>query len=103
LGFPVDQLTLDDARRRYPQIDFRGVKSAWLERRAGALQARHACSVVRDAFVKAGGTYRTATVKPGRIANGKMTVPGLGADLYVFACGPWLGKLFPDVIDDRVR
>ncbi|HVR40651.1 MAG TPA: FAD-dependent oxidoreductase, partial [Thermoanaerobaculia bacterium] len=27
----------------------------------------------------------------------------LEADVYVFACGPWLGKLFPDVIGDAVR
>jgi glycine/D-amino acid oxidase-like deaminating enzyme len=27
----------------------------------------------------------------------------LKADCYVFACGPWLGKLFPQAIGDRVR
>jgi glycine/D-amino acid oxidase-like deaminating enzyme len=27
----------------------------------------------------------------------------LSADAYVFACGPWLGRLFPDVIGTRVR
>jgi glycine/D-amino acid oxidase-like deaminating enzyme len=27
----------------------------------------------------------------------------LTADAYVFACGPWLGHLFPDVIGERVR
>ncbi|MGZ7080325.1 MAG: FAD-dependent oxidoreductase, partial [Thermoanaerobaculia bacterium] len=72
LGFVVDQLTLAEARRRYPQIEFAGVKSVWLERRAGALSAAKACVVVRDAFNKAGGTYRTARVEPGRIANGSM-------------------------------
>src|SRR5437867_2799873 len=25
------------------------------------------------------------------------------ADRYVFACGPWLGTIFPDVIGDRIR
>ena len=109
LGFSVDRLTIDDAARRYPQIDFRGVKSVWFEKKAGALLSRRACGVVRDAFTKAGGTYRTAEVKPGRIVNGKMTAPRASdgsrveADVYVFACGPWLGKLFPETIDDRVR
>jgi sarcosine oxidase len=102
-GFVVDQLTVAEAKRRYPVIDFTGVKSVWFERRAGALQSRHACGVVRDAFVKASGVYRTEQVKPGRIANGKMSIPNVGADVYVFACGPWLGKIFPDVIGDRVR
>ncbi|MEK6373905.1 MAG: FAD-dependent oxidoreductase [Acidobacteriota bacterium] len=95
LGFPVDKLTMAEAKRRYPQIDFGGIKSVWLERRGGALSARRACAVVRDALVKAGGTYRTEAVKPGGL-------PSVKADVYVFACGPWLGKLFPDVIGDRV-
>jgi monomeric sarcosine oxidase len=109
LGFPVDQLTLADAAKRYPQVDFRGVKSVWFEHRGGALFSRRACRAVQDAFEKAGGRYRTATVKPGRIANGAMsalrTADGgrVEADVYVFACGPWLGKLFPDVIGGAVR
>jgi len=96
LGFPVDKLTIAEGKKRWPQIDFRGVKSLWLERRAGALSARRACQVVRDAFVAAGGRYRTEAVKPGAMPSEK-------ADVYVFACGPWLGRLFPDVIGDRVR
>jgi glycine/D-amino acid oxidase-like deaminating enzyme len=27
----------------------------------------------------------------------------LQADIYVFACGPWLGKLFPDAIGDLIQ
>jgi len=109
LGFPVDRLTPAEAMSRYPQVNFRGVRSVWLERRAGALSARRACVAVRDAVQKAGGTYRTAHVKPGLIAGNSMTAILLGdgsrveADAYVFACGPWLGKLFPRVIGDGVR
>jgi glycine/D-amino acid oxidase-like deaminating enzyme len=109
LGFAVDKLTIADAARRYPQIDFGGVKSVWFERRAGALSSRRACRMVRDAFDKAGGTYRTAAVKPGPIVNGAMSALRLQdgsrieADVYVFACGPWLGQLFPDAIGDRIR
>jgi glycine/D-amino acid oxidase-like deaminating enzyme len=94
LGFPVDSIELDDARRRWPQIEFGGVKSVWLERRAGALSARRACGVVRDLFVKNGGTYSTMHIDP--------TKP-IDADAVVFACGPWLGSLFPDVIGDAIR
>jgi sarcosine oxidase len=109
LGFPVDKLTIGEAKGRYPQIDFRGIHSVWLERRAGALSARRACGVVRDAFLKAGGSYRQARVKPGAIVSGSMRELQLDdgshieADAYVFACGPWLGKLFPEVIGDRIR
>lgn len=109
LGFPLEKLAIADAARRYPQIDFGGVKSVWLEHRGGALSARRACLVVRDAFVKAGGTFRIADAKPGSIADGAMAGIQLGdgsrieADAYVFACGPWLGKVFPDVVGDAVR
>ena len=97
LGFVVDHLTIAEAKKRYPQIDFGGVKSVWFERRGGALSARRACEAVRDAFLKAGGTYRTERV------SGLKDAKRFNADAVVFACGPWLGKLFPDVIGDRVR
>lgn len=109
LGFPVDKLTIDEAKGRYPQIDFRGVQSVYFERRAGALSARLACATVRDAVVKGGGTYRTARVQPGAITSGSLSGLQLGdgskleADAYVFACGPWLGRLFPDVLGDWIR
>ena len=109
LGFPVDKLTIAEAKRRYPQIAFDGIKSVWLERRAGALSARRACIAVRDAVEKAGGSYRTADVKPGPVVNGTMTAVQLPdgsrveADVFVFACGPWLGRLFPDVLGDAIR
>ena len=108
LGFPVEQIDVATAANRYPQIAFHGVKSVWLEKRAGALSARRACVAVRDAFEKAGGTYRTAMVKPGAIAHETMTDLRLAdgsrieADAYVFACGPWLGRVFPDVVGDRI-
>jgi glycine/D-amino acid oxidase-like deaminating enzyme len=109
LGFAVDPMLVADATRRYPQIDFRGIRSVWLEKRAGALTARKACMVVRDELQKAGGRYRTATVEPGGIVDGAMSAMKLGdgsriqADAYVFACGPWLGRLFPEVLGEAIR
>jgi len=89
LGFTVDELSIADAANRYPLIDFHGVTSAYLERRAGALFAQRACEVVARAVVDAGGTLRTATItRAGEV----------DADYVVFACGPWLAELFPDLI-----
>ena len=107
-GFPIDQITVTDAVRRYPQIDFKGVKSVWLERRAGALAARHACAVVRDAFQKAGGSYRTGHVDLREIDKQLATVQladgsRLEADAFVFACGPWLGQIFPDLLGEAIQ
>lgn len=95
LGFPIDELTMGEARQRYPQVDFSGVRSVWLEHRAGALSARRACVAVRDAFEKAGGTYRTQHVDPRAM--------DIEADAYVYACGPWLGNLFPEVLGEWIK
>ncbi|HET8797117.1 MAG TPA: FAD-dependent oxidoreductase, partial [Thermoanaerobaculia bacterium] len=109
LGFPMEKLDAAAARKRWPQIQFDGVQSIWIEHRAGALSARRACVVVRDEFVKAGGTYRVAAATPGPIASESMKSIILGdgtkieADAFVFACGPWLGSVFPDVVGARVR
>lgn len=109
LGFPVDQLTLAEAVRRYPQIHFGGIQTVYFERRAGALSARLACMAVREIFEQAGGVYRTGRAEPEGIVNGAMKSLRLDdgsrieADVFVFACGPWLGKLFPEVLGDAIH
>lgn len=109
LHFDVEQIALADAAKRYPQIDFRGIRSVWMEKRAGALSARLACMAVRDAVQRAGGHYRNAFVEPGTLANESMSALKLSdgstveADAYVFACGPWLGRLFPAILGDAIR
>ena len=95
LGFPLHAIELPEAKRRWPQIAFGGVKSIWLERRAGVLSARQACGVVRSAFTGAGGTFRIEQVEASVVESKK-------ADVYVFACGPWLGRLFPDVLGSAI-
>jgi glycine/D-amino acid oxidase-like deaminating enzyme len=108
-GLPVAEIGLDEARQRFSQIDFAGIRSVFFEETAGYLMARRACRAVAEALVTAGGEIRLAAVRPGRIAAGRMeraelsdgTV--LAADAWVFACGPWLGSLFPEAVGDRVR
>lgn len=107
-GLEVAELAPVDAARRYPQIDFSGVRSAFFEIEAGYLLARQACDQVLTGFVAEGGEYRAAAVRPGPIEGRGLRELALAdgstleADRYVFACGPWLGELFPDVIGDRI-
>jgi len=58
-------------------------------------------------FVKAGGEYRVGAVKPPdaskpldaiELADGS----SLAASNYVFACGPWLPKVFPRLLGPRI-
>jgi len=109
VGIPFEELGTDELEKRYPQIDFEGVRWGIYEPDSGYLTARAACGVVLEGFLAEGGEFRQATVAPGSIRSGKMNALSLSdgssysADRYVFACGPWLGRLFPDVIGDRIR
>ena len=101
---PHEVLSHDELVKRYPQINMRGIVGAIYEPTAGYLLARRACQAVVDAFLTEGGDYRTAYVQPGTVSNGRMEnivlADGntLSADQYVFACGPWLKTLFPEVL-----
>lgn len=106
---PVDELTIEDARRRFPRINFDGVESVYYERRAGFLAARNSCRLLAEQFAAAGGEYRRARALPGDVSGGRMKQVALGnggrleADGFVFACGPWLGELFPELLGDYLN
>jgi glycine/D-amino acid oxidase-like deaminating enzyme len=68
-GLPIDELTPAEAARRYPQFSFAGVRTAFVEPEAGFLTARVACELVRETFLREGGTYRQAMVRPGVTGN----------------------------------
>jgi monomeric sarcosine oxidase len=103
------ELSLADATEQFPQVRFDGLRRVWWEEEAGFLLARESCELVREACERAGVDYVTAHAKVGAITSGRLSDVTLSdgtraeADTFVFACGPWLGKLFPDVLDWRVR
>ena len=102
--------TLDrtELEQRYPQLSFGPVTRGVLEPEAGVIMARRAVQTVVRQAVKQSVDYRVTAVKP---PNGDGRVDALVASdgtritagTYVFACGPWLPKLFPAVLGDRVR
>lgn len=108
-GIPFAELRHDELLRRWPQVSFEGVRWAIFEPESGGLMAREACAAVRDAFLKEGGEYRQASVQPPQAGGGELKQitledgSRLSANRFVFACGPWLGQVFPDLIGDRIR
>jgi len=109
-GLAFEELSGAETARRYPQINCEQVRWAIFEKDAGYLTARRACAAVLEGFLAEGGEYRQLAAQAGpqpvggelrdiKLSDGTT----LGADAFVFACGPWLGRLFPDVIGDRVR
>ena len=116
------QLSTPAMKKRWPHINFEGIEWGIFEPECGYLDARASCAAVLGEFVKAGGRYHQAAVLDGvleaavpdglpiqqsRISNQESLRLSDGsqltADVFVFACGPWLGKLFPKTIGDLVR
>src|SRR5581483_2675017 len=103
------QLSTSVLKKRWPQINFQGVEWGIFEPECGYLDARVSCAAVVDAFIKSGGLYRQAAVQSQGLEEegwrGLTLSDGsrLKADIFVFACGPWLGKLFPQTIGPLIK
>jgi sarcosine oxidase len=103
------ELSTPEMTKRWPQVNFAGVRWGIFEPECGYLDARASCQAVVDAFVAEGGAYRqlavTAHGLESETLRGLTLSDGsrLNADHYVFACGPWLGKLFPETLGRVIR
>jgi monomeric sarcosine oxidase len=106
---PYQEFSIKETAKRYPYFNLEDITRVVLDDEGGYLLARMGCYVVKEAFVKEGGDYRLSEARPLSISNKNMTgirlsdCSTLTADHYVFACGPWLGKLFPEEIGSLVR
>lgn len=107
LGIPFEDLDFAELRRRYPQISVRGDTVGIFEPEAGALMARQAVATVAAEFVRIGGTMVTDKVSP-LSGSGALqqidTVQGhhFKASQFIFACGPWLPKVLPSIMGNRI-
>jgi sarcosine oxidase len=107
-GLPTDVLTQAQMARRFPMIDFEGIRVGLHEPEFGALMARRSVLTLVDRFVKAGGIYVKGFVQPpgGRDELHEIQLSSgerIHADRFVFAAGPWLPKLFPQVIGAKIE
>jgi glycine/D-amino acid oxidase-like deaminating enzyme len=108
-GIKFQELSARELKKRWPQVSFEGIDWGIYEPECGYLDARASCQAVVEAFVEGRGKYRQLAVMAEGLeqaaAHGLTLSDGsrLKADYYVFACGPWLGKLFPETIGDLVR
>ncbi len=101
----LEYLNINETTKRFPLVNTNDLHHSYLDPFGGYLRARESMQAVQEAFVNEGGTFIQSKVKPGQIKSEKMNsvqlVDGseLTADLYLFACGSWLGKLFPEILD----
>lgn len=93
--------------KKYPQINFEGVSTGLLEPQSGVLMARRAVAAVVADATKQGVEYELAVAGSPRTEGGKRSIwtstgDTIEAKIFIYACGPWLGKVFPDVLGKRI-
>jgi len=118
-GIPFAELSTAEMAARWPQINFENISWGIYEPHSGYVLARSSARAVVEHFVAEGGEYRQASVLVAEAESGldsnwthlklfdssrdtsSQSLPDpttLAADIYVFACGPWLGHLFPQSV-----
>jgi sarcosine oxidase len=108
-GIPYEWLAPEEVAARWPQIDPAGLGGTLYEPEAGALYARRGTQAVVAAFQEAGGTFAIAGVRPGRGDGGRLrdvvdeTGRSWSAAQFAFCCGPWLPRIFPQLLRDVIR
>ena len=107
LGIRHERLARAELEKRWPQIGLGPVTWAIHEPESGALMARRAVQAVAERSRREGIDVRIAAVVPprgkGRLDSIEARDGGaVRAGAFVFACGPWLAKLFPDLLGERI-
>ena len=100
-GLPVERLTPAEAARLFPDLATDDLEYAMHETTSGVLRARESVKALVGLAVARGATLEIAEARP----DGRAVVLDDGrrleADAVVWACGPWMGRLFPGVADVR--
>ncbi|HVF23051.1 MAG TPA: FAD-dependent oxidoreductase [Pyrinomonadaceae bacterium] len=108
VGARAQRLTTNELTEQFPQLNFNRVDWAILEPDAGVLMARRAVQAVAAAARANGVDYLEQAIAgpiSERDSGNVRTTSGteVRARQLVFACGPWLPKLFPDLLSDRIH
>ena len=96
-----------ELEERYPQVNFYAVERGLLEPESGVLMARRAVAFLVADAVKRGvrleivqivAPFKAKKLESVETAQGER----ISAGQFVFACGPWLGKMFPELLGPRI-
>jgi glycine/D-amino acid oxidase-like deaminating enzyme len=101
---PFESLTHSEIAARFPQFRFPLEREAIFEPESGVLLARRAVRTVVEAAIRNGVEYfnDAASASDGkalRTQSGRV----IRAGTFVYACGPWLPKIFPPILEGRIR
>jgi sarcosine oxidase len=110
LGIPVERWSSDEFGKRVPVMSPDGVPWALFEPEAGALHARTGVVATIEAFRAEGGKVIAGRAVAPEVSGaggelGQVRLDDgrtLDADTFVFACGPWLPTLFPELLGELI-
>jgi sarcosine oxidase len=109
LGANYERLGHDELSRRFPQLELGPIAWGILEPDAGVLMARRAVQAVVAQARADGLDYLEQAIAPLLTSTKKInsikTTSGreIIAERFVFACGPWLPKLFPELLGELIH
>src|SRR5690242_19830225 len=105
VGARCERLDHDQLTRQFPQLNFDNVAWALLETDAGVLMARRGVQAVAKQALANGVEYLAEAVAAPVNEREVRTLSGkrIEAKQLVFACGPWLPKLFPELLGERIH
>jgi len=107
-GIAHEKLSAQEIASRFPQLGLNDVSFGVFEPGSGVLLARRSVRAVVDEAIRVGAQYLIDEVlspaNDRERINCLQTRSGteLVADTFIFACGPWLPKLFPAILRTRI-
>lgn len=107
IGVARERYSGDEIAKHYPQMQFNEVTLGVLEKDSGVMLARRAVQQVHRDLQNDGVDFVHGEVTAPS-GNGELTQIAMthgqraSADTYIFACGPWLPKLFPHLLKERI-
>lgn len=96
LKVTYEKLSRSELAKRYPQIGLEGISWGLYEPNAGGLMARRGVQTVVRETVKAGLRYEQRAIT-------SVPASDISAGTYIYACGPWLRKLFPELLGNKLN
>ncbi len=108
IDVPYKLMSAAKLRKRYPGLRVDENDSGFFEPWGGALMARRAVQTLAVELAAAGVTFLSGEVLPVVGENGVLPKVGtkhgetVTADRFVFACGPWMDQVVPDVMAERL-
>ncbi|MBZ5489433.1 MAG: FAD-dependent oxidoreductase [Acidobacteriia bacterium] len=106
-GVKHEELEAGEIVRRWPQLRFHDVTWGVLEPDSGLLLARDAVQTLVKGLAANGIDYIQSSAKAPSGGSDLKTIhtsagESISAGTFIFCCGPWLPKFFPELLSERI-